>query len=253
MLNKKPWGKCVPTFGIYKGWTSSDMKNMSIILCETVLNVKTNMVLWLLSQVLCRDSLYIQGRALAANVYGDCHGNRALIHVSSQCFNLIYAFFCDILRIELGSIFASRTIILYFYNMWTLGEYLVLVESINRAPVVFTTYWTSVRRRSFQCLLVFVPARILYKSIAGRYRPFSYTEGPITARFRFIKNASWDVALWLIATGFCSCFVLFDVLLLCWVVPVWHCGNLVGEEEADCFASRKHTYLILTPLNPILI
>ena len=37
------------------------------------------------------------------------------------------------------------------------------------------------------------PARILYKSIAGRYRPVSYTDVPITARYRFIKNASWAI------------------------------------------------------------
>ena len=36
-----------------------------------------------------------------------------------------------------------------------------------------------------------VPASILYKSIAGRYRPVSYPDGPITTRYRFIKNASW--------------------------------------------------------------
>ena len=36
------------------------------------------------------------------------------------------------------------------------------------------------------------PASILYKSIAGRYRPVSYPDGPITARYRFIKNAYWD-------------------------------------------------------------
>ena len=35
------------------------------------------------------------------------------------------------------------------------------------------------------------PASILYKSIAGRYRPVSYPDGPIMARYRFIKNASW--------------------------------------------------------------
>ena len=32
---------------------------------------------------------------------------------------------------------------------------------------------------------------ILYKSIAGRYRPVRVADGPITARCRFIKNASW--------------------------------------------------------------
>ena len=36
------------------------------------------------------------------------------------------------------------------------------------------------------------PSNILYKSIAGRYRPVSYPDGPITARYRFIKNASWE-------------------------------------------------------------
>ena len=36
------------------------------------------------------------------------------------------------------------------------------------------------------------PASILYKSIAGRYRPVSYPDGPITVRYRFIKNAYWD-------------------------------------------------------------
>ena len=35
-----------------------------------------------------------------------------------------------------------------------------------------------------------VPVSILYKSIAGRYRPVRVADGPITARCRFIKNAS---------------------------------------------------------------
>ena len=35
------------------------------------------------------------------------------------------------------------------------------------------------------------PVSILYKSIAGRYRPVSYPDWPITACYRFIKNASW--------------------------------------------------------------
>ena len=36
-----------------------------------------------------------------------------------------------------------------------------------------------------------VRASILYKSIAGRSRPVSYPDGPITARSRFIKNSDW--------------------------------------------------------------
>ena len=36
------------------------------------------------------------------------------------------------------------------------------------------------------------PVSILYKSIAGRYRPVRIADGPITARYRFVKNASWE-------------------------------------------------------------
>ena len=36
-----------------------------------------------------------------------------------------------------------------------------------------------------------LPVSILYKSISGRHRPVSYPDGPITARYRFIKNAGW--------------------------------------------------------------
>ena len=36
------------------------------------------------------------------------------------------------------------------------------------------------------------PVSLLHKSIAGRYRPVRAAGGPITARCRFIKNASWD-------------------------------------------------------------
>ena len=35
------------------------------------------------------------------------------------------------------------------------------------------------------------PVSILYKSITGRYRPVRVADGPMTVRYRFIKNASW--------------------------------------------------------------
>ena len=35
------------------------------------------------------------------------------------------------------------------------------------------------------------PVSIPHKSIAGRYRPVRVPDGPITARYRFMKNASW--------------------------------------------------------------
>ena len=40
-------------------------------------------------------------------------------------------------------------------------------------------------------IVSFYPVSILYKSIEGRYRPVRVADGPITARYRFIKNASW--------------------------------------------------------------
>ena len=38
------------------------------------------------------------------------------------------------------------------------------------------------------------PASILYKSTAVRDRPVGVADRPITARYRFIKNASWGNA-----------------------------------------------------------
>ena len=39
------------------------------------------------------------------------------------------------------------------------------------------------------------PANILYKYIADRYRLVRVADGPITARYRFIENASWGALL----------------------------------------------------------
>ena len=71
---------------------------------------------------------------------------------------------------------------------------------LYRFPVVLIFYGTRrLIRLSTSQLAFFInleraqhfPANILYKSIAGRYRPVSYPDGPITARYRFIKNAYW--------------------------------------------------------------
>ena len=49
------------------------------------------------------------------------------------------------------------------------------------------------------------PVSILYKSIAGRYRPVRVADGPRTARCRFIKNASWVAFISLYKV---RCFIL---------------------------------------------
>ena len=43
----------------------------------------------------------------------------------------------------------------------------------------------------FIALVIIVPVSIFYKSIAGRNRPVRVADGPITARYNLIKNASW--------------------------------------------------------------
>ena len=55
------------------------------------------------------------------------------------------------------------------------------------------------------------PVSIHYKSIAGRYRPVRVADGPITARYRFIKNASWVCACvrWIWIYAFCTCSMTF--------------------------------------------
>ena len=45
--------------------------------------------------------------------------------------------------------------------------------------------------RVFLLLSSIFPVSILHESIAGYYRPVRVAAGPITARCKFIKNASW--------------------------------------------------------------
>ena len=44
-------------------------------------------------------------------------------------------------------------------------------------------------------MLTLSPVSILHKSIAGRYRSFRVADGPITACYRFMSNASWERAV----------------------------------------------------------
>ena len=61
---------------------------------------------------------------------------------------------------------------------------------LNSAVVLFSSDFNT----EFYCIKnrFLNPAGILHKSIAGRDRPVSAADGPITARCRFIKNASWE-------------------------------------------------------------
>ena len=65
------------------------------------------------------------------------------------------------------------------------------------------------------------PASILHTSTAGRYRPVSYPDGPITARYRFLQNAYrvLSFCVFFVSKGngldfyFIALFLVFDVLL----------------------------------------
>ena len=69
-----------------------------------------------------------------------------------------------------------------------------IIFSIKVFPNMGTTSHTKVFY-SKPIVTISYPVSILYKFTAGRYRPVSYPDGPITARCRFIKNASWDTSM----------------------------------------------------------
>ena len=64
---------------------------------------------------------------------------------------------------------------------------------IWKLKMVLYCIWITIAKTNFvQSNSACIPASILYKSIADRYRSVSYPDEPITARYRFIKTASWD-------------------------------------------------------------
>ena len=69
------------------------------------------------------------------------------------------------------------------------------------------------------------PVSILYKSVAGRYRPVSYPDGPITAPYRFIKNAYWEVAKYFMLMPLQQIFFL-QLLRICVMCVMSHTNGL---------------------------
>ena len=66
----------------------------------------------------------------------------------------------------------------------------VHISNLQESPsTTLVSYKESNLTQSYNCLV----ASILYKSIAGQYRPVRVADGPITARYRVIKNAYWDL------------------------------------------------------------
>ena len=101
-------------------------------------------------------------------------------------------------------------------------KYWNTLTSYHTCPKV----WTGIlpMSRSLKLLVESLnPVSIIYKSTAGRYRPVRVADGPITARYRFIKNASWETTGWMVKSvepDQVPCSVAFDLALYCLLRPV---------------------------------
>ena len=91
------------------------------------------------------------------------------------------------------------------------------------------------RGEAFCCGRRSCPTSILYTSIAGRYRPVSYPDGPITARYIFIKNAYWVIALFSFGLWAVYCLSLFVYSSSCCHWQAIFC---------DCCSSRTSSILL---------
>ena len=101
------------------------------------------------------------------------------------------------------------------------------------------------------------PANILHKSIAGRYRPVSYPDGPITARCRFIKNASWVLPMarkkkrWgtmdCMKSQILSSGGKYNQFVVCWISPGSGKGKTPSQTDFHTVAVRKNIASYFTP------
>ena len=91
----------------------------------------------------------------------------------------------------------------------------------------------SVSSHLLDTCLVDLPENILYKSIAGHYRPVRVADGPITACYRFIKNANWvelsEIDVYSVLFFFCTGNNPTKVCELC-----------RGSGEQKCTSSDPH-------------
>ena len=87
---------------------------------------------------------------------------------------------------KLSLLWRRRFSAVFLYHIWTWRPSCSIVwNHLNKLSIPLRQKAT-VKSSDF-------PASILYKSTAGRYRPVSYPDEPITARYRFIKNAYWEL------------------------------------------------------------
>ena len=104
-----------------------------------------------------------------------------------------------------------------------------------KLPVVFTTEVSKA---------MVLPVSILHKSVAGHYRPVRVAEGPIKARYRFIKNISWAgvaYSLYDLVLVRCGTFFIFCLVRCLIVVFDGSCLALLSFR----WGRREFVFLLL--------
>ena len=93
----------------------------------------------------------------------------------------------------------NSILILFKFCIYIYIEWFGIVNGQN--PLPFDSYWLCLPTKMFSSQYheneSMCSASILHKSIAGRHRPVSYPDGPISARYRFIRMLTG----WLLAAG----------------------------------------------------
>ena len=106
---------------------------------------------------------------------------RACRKVHFPTLGLIHCFRCN----AYAGPMPKYVLISHYALIWYLFNISVNIYIKLKVP------YTRIMTKSTSDMYTIYPVSILYKSIAGRYRPVRVADGPITARYRFIKNASW--------------------------------------------------------------
>ena len=151
----------------------------------------------------------------------------------SLCIRAVWSVFVVCMK-KLCILWSSK-----MHPVWILSR-LCESESSLGVHVPRNVFW---RCGTYFCKYSFLVS-ILHKSIAGRYWPLRVADGPITARCRFIKNASW-VRSAKVLMRLCGCIAHAQRYMFAWLgqyklyksqrLCVWECAE--PDQRVRC-ASR---------------
>ena len=125
-----------------------------------------------------------QNTSSVGDMLGDLKWPSMETHREQFSLTFFHKIYCSIVYIDKEKYFTPAPVSERLGHLRLKTQNIVGILYIMIPKIVFprnVSYWSSLPS----------PASILYKSIAGRYRPVSYPDAPITARYRFIKYAYW--------------------------------------------------------------